>query len=531
MILNKGRKSRDQRRTEDLDALLTRTQSSFNSFYIEEPRLVFGGGQTAVDQKTGIGSFGPVGTDAYSAKTVRLGIIGTGNGIQAAQNFLQQTQEKVRPGLNSRGKHYDPLCFPDFPGARPSAGFRARFVVTTSRDVTSDRFERAVVGDIASLKLQRVVEIIEKQLEMIKASEPVPDVVLVVLPSSVEQQCAAIGAQFVRRRAPLTGAERMQRSFSRETSKTGQRILDFDFEDSDNPAATGFWNIHHALKARAMRYGIPTQMIWESTLSGVGRTQDDATMAWNFYTAIYYKANNIPWRLEVVPQNTCFVGISFFRPNPNDAALHTSLAQAFSGSGEGLVLQGPKAIVDDRRDRAPHLEEREAQKLLRSAIDLYVDYHDGVKPKRVVVHKTSRYWPEELRGFDTAVSDIPRHDFLAIERLGHRFLRTGSAPPIRGTVISLTDSHHVLYTVGYVPALRAYPGMRVPLPIEIVEHHGDSPANTICSEIVSLTKINWNSCAFACTEPITLQFSRTVGKILRELPADVAPERLYRFYM
>src|SRR6266536_2538573 len=145
-----------------------------------------------------------------------------------------------------------------------------------------------------------------------------------------------------------------------------------------------------------------------------------------------------------------------------------------SPAAEGLVLQGPKAIVDRDRDPAPHLGEKEAAQLLRDVVQLYSDFHDGVPPHRVVVHKTSRYWPEELRGFKAAIPNVPRHDFLSLERIGHRFMRMGRAPVVRGSVLSLSDNHHVLYTVGYVPALRAYPGMRIPLPLEIVDHHGNS---------------------------------------------------------
>lgn len=253
-------------------------------------------------------------------------------------------------------------------------------------------------------------------------------------------------------------------------------------------------------------------------------------MAWNFFTALYHKANNIPWQLEVLPENTCYVGISFFRVNPNESALHTSLAQAFSGYGEGLVLQGPKAICDRDRDPAPHLGEREAEQLLRDVLRLYADFHE-MPPRRVVLHKSSRYWPEELRGFRRALTDVARHDFLTLERLGHRFFRTGNAPPVRGTVITLAPRQHVLYTTGYVPALAAYPGFRPPLPLEIIEHHGDSAAADVCREILALTKVNWNSCNFASTEPITLQFARTVGRVMRELPRDVPAARLYRFYM
>jgi hypothetical protein len=150
---SRRRKSRDQRRTEDLDTLLQKTTPEFSSFYIEEPRLVFGGGQTAVDPKTGITSFGPIGTDPSSTKSIRLGVVGTGGGIQRAQTYLAQTLEKVRPGLNSRGKHYDFLCFPDFPGAKPNVGFRSQFTISITRDIPLESFEHAVTGSLVHEKL------------------------------------------------------------------------------------------------------------------------------------------------------------------------------------------------------------------------------------------------------------------------------------------------------------------------------------------------------------------------------------------
>ena|SRR6266404_1463594 len=72
------------------------------------------------------------------------------------------------------------------------------------------------------------------------------------------------------------------------------------------------------------------------------------------------------------------------------------------------------------------------------------------------------------------------------------------------TVISLAKRHHAIFTVGYVPYFRAYPGMRIPNPVEIVEHHGDSPTEQICSEVMALTKLNWNSYSFGSSDPITI---------------------------
>ena len=89
-------------------------------------------------------------------------------------------------------------------------------------------------------------------------------------------------------------------------------------------------------------------MAWESTLQGDGMTQDPASAAWNFFTALYYKSNNIPWQLAAVPQNTCFVGVTFYKESPLEGAdMQSSLAQVFSGHGEGVVLKGE---IHTRRD-------------------------------------------------------------------------------------------------------------------------------------------------------------------------------------
>ena len=478
----------------------------------------------------GIGTFGPLHSEPHFSKPVRLGVIGTGNGVQLLQAYLDRSLEPVRPGLNRKDKHYDALCFPDFPGAKPQTGFRAHFSIERTRDIPLPRFEHAVKGGDVGGMLRAVVELVVKQIEMMRAMEPCPDVVLVVLPSCVESACRTVGSYFQKHRVPLSGVEKAQRSLAKEAANSLQGVLGLEFTEDESPERDGFWNLHDALKAHAMRFSLPTQIAWESTLAGHGLTQDPATTAWNFFTALYYKANNIPWQLEVLAENTCYVGLSFFRSDPRKNALQSSLAQAFSGHGEGLVLQGPKSISDRKGNPTPHLGETEAEKLLRDVLKLYTDFHE-VPPRRVVIHKSSCYWEGELKGFRRALESIPRHDLVAIDRRGHRIFRTGEAPPVRGTVVSLSKNHHVLYTTGYIPALRAYPGMRVPLPLEIVEHHGDSSAEVICREILALTKLNWNSCNFACTEPITLQFAKTVGRILRELPQGVTPERLYRFYM
>ena len=155
---------------------------------------------------------------------------------------------------------------------------------------------------------------------------------------------------------------------------------------------------------------------------------------------------------------------------------------------------------------------------MRGVLDLYQKQNRWSLPGRIVVHKTSRYWDEELAGFEDACQSVPRRDFVALGSRGIQFYRPGEYPALRGTYVKFGAENILLYTVGYIPFLRTYPGARVPHPLEVLEHHGDSSWNVVLQEILALTKTNWNTADFACSEPVTIAFSHRVGQILAELP-------------
>ena len=107
----------------------------------------------------------------------------------------------------------------------------------------------------------------------------------------------------------------------------------------------------------------------------------------------------------------------------------------------------------------------------------------------------------------------------------------GIYPPVRGTVIQIGKNDYILFTKGWIPYFEMYPGLRVPTPIEIVEHLGDSLIETVCQEDFALNKMNWNSADFCIRRPITLEYATEVGKILAYVPEEVLPRPEYRFYM
>src|SRR5690606_30578577 len=154
----------------------------------------------------------------------------------------------------------------------------------------------------------------------------------------------------------------------------------------------------------------------KSLLSNSSGQQDEATKAWNFCTALYYKANQIgPWRLSPNASNdiTCYVGIGFYKSR-NGQSLNTSLAQVFDDMGRSLILRGtPVSLTKD--DRIPHLSSLQATELLSLSISLFRKAMN-IFPARVVIHKSSLFTDEEIRGFldATQADNIAATDMVSI---------------------------------------------------------------------------------------------------------------------
>jgi hypothetical protein len=87
-----------------------------------------------------------------------------------------------------------------------------------------------------------------------------------------------------------------------------------------------------------------------------------------------------------------------------------------------------------------------------------------------------------------------------------------------------------LFTTGFVKRWDEYPGPHIPAPLQIATCGGNGVAER-AREILSLSKMNWNSAEGIGRHPITLSFARRVGTIMTEMDEEVVPNPLYRFYM
>jgi hypothetical protein len=326
-----------------------------------------------------------------------------------------------------------------------------------------------------------------------------------------------------------------------------QKDTPFDDDDLVNSYRHDF---HHCLKSESMKYRIPIQLVLPSTFDmgtrrkptkrkkrkrKVRQLQDPATRAWNLFTAIYYKAGCVPWRLArySTDYDTCFIGVSFYRSLDEKTVL-TSIAQIFNERGEGVVVRGGQAQLS-KKDRTPHLNEEDSAKILLQGLQRYRDEHKNL-PARVVLHKSSYFTPEELEGFRAGVQQerISLVDMLSMRKSSIRLFRTGSYPVLRGTNMSLGEDRHLLYTRGSVPFFETYPGLYIPRALELQLDSVEQSREILCREILALTKMNWNNTQFDMSEPITLRAARSVGDIMKYIPLN-APDsciaRRYSFYM
>jgi hypothetical protein len=155
-------------------------------------------------------------------------------------------------------------------------------------------------------------------------------------------------------------------------------------------------------------------------------------------------------------------------------------------------------------------------------------------PARLVVHKTSSYTDDESAGLRAAADETGLDTLELLWMPSHedvRLFRAGEHPPLRGSLLSLGDERHVLYTRGSVPAYGTYPGMYIPTPLGFRTIDTESSPVALAAELLALTKMNWNQTQLDGRLPITLRTADTVGDNLRHVPVNVRPQARYAFYM
>ncbi|MBB3042499.1 argonaute/piwi family protein [Nocardioides soli] len=477
---------------------------------LDEPALEFAHGGHHIDPRHGIDFYGPADLDDTAVRVIRVGIVGPQASIDGVKRWL----DSCRSTVAAKDSHLGHLYMP-FPGFDTDRAFRSTIV-------WNGRLERPIAkrdldafdGANPLTAAQAAVDIYDRELEALH-EEPNCDVVIVCRPDNLID----------------TG-----------TRPTRGRATSADGEEPSGPLPPGQGDFHSLLKARSLRYSQPIQIIrrstWDPTFkepkaAEVKVKQDEATRAWNLHTALYYKAGGVPWRLprDAKDLASCYVGVAFYG-SADKETLETSVAQVFNQRGDGVIVRGGQARIS-KVDRQAHLAEDDAHQLLRDALEKYRREHKQ-SPARIVLHKTSAFTPDEAAGFRAAANEqhIEILELIWLSQSEHvRLFRRGQQAALRGTLLTLDEDRHVLYTRGSVPFYKTYPGMYIPQAVGMRLHEAESSPEDLARELLSLTKMNWNATQLDGRDPITLRTADKVGDILRHLEPTDLPASRYAFYM
>lgn len=472
-----------------------------NVEHIIEPRLLFANG-THICPRRGIAEYGVFDqTQATRRKEIYIGGIGPSHCIELLNNWIARCRGVISASSDVKQENLRlPFC-----GFNGNSGFAAdiKFSADQCRTLKNSEVKELVAIKDRSERVNKAIEYYHENIKFMAQNRHV-DVIVCVIPENLYKV--------------ISTEERIE-----------EESLEVDEEKYEE------LNFRRALKATAMPLGKPLQLIRQASLDKkkVADQQDDATKAWNFCTALYYKSGpTIPWKLEQDPSKppSCAVGISFYRSRDRQT-LSTSLAQIFDELGNGLILRGTPVEID-KDDRIPKLSAKQSHDLLITALNEY-RIALGTFPARVVVHKSSNFNHEEIEGFESAAQElnIDTMDFVTVMDSKLRLFRKGNYPPYRGTLMRLDDNRHLLYTRGSVWYYQTYPGLYVPKPIEVRVVKSEESTNFITREILGLTKLNWNNTQFDGKYPVTLGCSRKVGEIMKYLNDSDTPQIRYGYYM
>ena len=301
------------------------------------------------------------------------------------------------------------------------------------------------------------------------------------------------------------------------------------------------FDVHDFVKAYAVQRGITTQFLKQEKL----RPYDDCRFWWWFSVALYTKAMRTPWVLKGLHNRTAYVGLGYSVDSKAQPGKHVVLGCSHLYNARGQGLRFRLSPIDDPivRGGNPYLTFDAARRVGESIRSLYWDTHQQL-PERVVLHKLFPFRLEEMRGLKAGLDGVNELDLLEINHEHHlRYIKSSASgntfkidgyPVRRGTVIRLSDFEALLWLHGTTDAVSSRPYFqgkrRIPGPVVVRRYAGSSTLNTLVSELLGLSKMDWNSGALYSQLPATVRSSKSIaqiGSLLERFSSDSFDYRLF----
>lgn len=491
-----------------------------------EPDLEFRYGQRMKDPHDGLALFGPYDADQSSRPgPLTFIVLGPEDGIgrftawSCAMNYASVETPKANHRL-----------WPPFPGFEAAFGSRWPDEPVWSFPIDRDGLlEESRRRD----SHERAFEVVEYYLQGLEKTVKLDEkigVAVCIVPDEVWLNCRT-ESRVLNPVDPGLSAGK----------KRARRAGQFEFFDTFDPDQYQLSpDFRRQLKARSMKYGIPLQIIRESSLRlssdnppGQRALTPLPDRMWNIGTTLYYKCGGKPWRLVTAREGVCYIGIAFRRTDISEKGRTACCAaQMFLNTGDGIVFLGEYGPWYSPKDKQFHLGKAAARRLLEGVLKTYDDL-GGKKLTEIFLHSRSAISGEEFEGYQEACPNGVELVGVRVrtDRYGPRLFRDGSMPVIRGTFLRIGDQSGLLWGSSFKPRLATYDGWETPAPLRIDVQHGDAPIERVAQDIFGLTKLNYNACRLGDSQPVTVRFSNAVGEILISNPTVSDRRPNFKFYI
>lgn len=306
------------------------------------------------------------------------------------------------------------------------------------------------------------------------------------------------------------------------------------------------FDLHDHIKAISAAAGLPVQIVREG--SGLSY-RDRASVMWRIGLALYAKAGGVPWKLAHTDPETAYIGLSYsLRPVVSGKPRFvTCCSQVFDADGSGIEFIAYDTNEFEVQRENPFLSRTEIFKVMTRAMDLYRRRHAGRVPRRVMVHKTTEFKPDEVDGCMEAfhlceavdliqiVEDVGWRGALHEKPRNHGEAQVTAFPVPRGTLLGLGHYDALLWTHGAVSGIsnrQYFQGARgTPRPIRIVRHAGHGSWDDTAWAILALSKMDWNNDALYNPLPVTLEYAKVLSRVVKRMDRLGTAPYQFRFFM
>ncbi len=516
--------------------------------YFHEPELTFGNNQIAVDPRDGLLLFGPY--EKFSNNSIQVGFIGLKGGLKLYSSFVK----RLEAPLISRKRIYGNEI--DIESQRPSfPGFQATFEVEWPRDpelsilLGEIELKSFLSEKIKKRRTQKLVELYAKRIIKARREEDVRlDIWFVVVPREIYIQCryGSKGLDISKNLEIKIEAQKQGQLGFFEEYEDELKELDALKDDSSD--------FHNLLKAKLLQEKVetPIQVIVESTLNFRDKllnkkyTEDmKAHIAWTQSVAVYYKLGKLPWALNSIRDEVCYVGLVFKKVSKNkkDSSV-CSAAQMFLKDGDGTIFRGNIGLFKSENSPDYHLDKQNAEHLLGMALEDFYEKR-GIYPEELFIHGKVRFNDDEWSGFeyaikkrsaDTILNGIVIKDTRDDARKRLKLFKDTKGEKceygvMRGLAWLINAKAAYLYTRGYIPKIESTNHLEIANPLYIEINRGDAEIETVLKDVLALTKLNYNACIYGDGLPVTLRFSDLIGNILTATTEWQSEMRQFRYYI